>query len=112
ILSSVFVGQIIFYRFMRDLHFSIVNQVKKARISSFTSPDRIYEKLSSCILAEFKASPRGKPVKKIDSLTEDQKNILRSLRCEHLATRKYVKRFSSLELRRWRARSKPDETFH
>lgn len=35
--------------------------------------------------------PKGKPVKKINSLTEDQKDILRSLKCEHLATRKYVK---------------------
>jgi len=73
------------------LNISIVNQVKKAKASSFKSSDRIYEELSSCILAEFKASPKGKPVKKINSLTEEQKNILRSLKCEHLTTRKYVK---------------------
>jgi len=73
------------------LNISIVNQIKEAKISSFKSSTRIYEELSSCILAEFKASPKGKPVKKINSLTEDQKDILRSLKCEHLATRKYVK---------------------
>jgi len=73
------------------MNISIVNQVKEAKISSFKSSDRIYEELSSCILAEFKASPKGKPVKKINSLTEEQKSILRSLKCEHLTTRKYVK---------------------
>lgn len=73
------------------LNISVVNQVKEAKISSFRSSDRIHEELSSCILAEFKASPKGKPVKKTNSLTEDQKDILRSLKCEHLATRKYVK---------------------
>ncbi|GAI78449.1 unnamed protein product, partial [marine sediment metagenome] len=73
------------------MNISIVNQVKEAKISSFKSSSRIYEELSSCILAEFKASTTGKPVKKINSLTEEQKNILRSLKCEHFATRKYVK---------------------
>lgn len=73
------------------LNISIANQVKEAKISSFKSSSRIYEELSSCILAEFKASAKGKPVKKTNSLTDDQKDILRSLKCEHLATRKYVK---------------------
>jgi len=73
------------------MNISIVNEVKEAKISSFKSSDRIYEELSSCILAEFKASAKGKPVKKTNSLTNDQKDILRSLKCEHLATRKYVK---------------------
>jgi len=73
------------------MNISIVNQVKEAKISSFKSSDRIYEELSDCILAEFKASAKGKSVKKINSLTKDQKNILRSLKCEHLAIRKYIK---------------------
>lgn len=73
------------------LNISIVNEVKKAKISSFKSSDRIYEEISSCILVEFKASVKGKPVKKTNSLTNDQKDILRSLKCEHFATRKYVK---------------------
>jgi transposase len=75
------------------LNISIVNQVKEVSISSFKSSDHIYEELSDCILAEFKASPGGKPVKKINNLTVDQKNILRSLKCEYLATCKYVKNF-------------------
>ncbi len=73
------------------MNISIVNQVKEAKTPSFKSSARIYEELSSCILAEFKASAKGKPVKKINSLTDDQKDILRSLKCEHFATRKYVK---------------------
>jgi len=73
------------------MNISIVNQVKEVKISSFKSSDRIYEELSSCILAEFKASSKGKSVKKINSRTENQKNILRSLKCEHLATRRYIK---------------------
>jgi len=76
------------------MNISIVNQVKEAKISSFKSSDRIYEELSSCILAEFKASATGKPVKKINNLTMDQKNILRSLKCEHLTTRKYIKKLN------------------
>ncbi len=73
------------------MNISIVNQAKEARISSFKSSSRIYEESSSCILAEFKASAKGKPVKKINSLTEEQKNILTCLKCEHFTTRKYVK---------------------
>jgi len=73
------------------MNINIVNQVKEAKTSPFKSSDRIYEELSDCILAEFKASRKGKSVKKTNSLTENQKNILRSLKCEHLATRKYIK---------------------
>lgn len=73
------------------LNISIVNQVKEAGISPFKSSDCIYEELSECILAEFKASAKGKPAKKINDLTANQKDILRSLKCEHLATRRYVK---------------------
>jgi len=73
------------------LNISILNQIKEAKISPFKSSDRIYEELSSCIMAEFKASCKGKSVKKINDLTKDQKDILRSLKCEHLVTHKYVK---------------------
>ena len=73
------------------LNVSITQEVKEANLSSFKSSNRIYEELAGCILAEFESSSKGRPVKKINSLTENQKNILRSLNCEHLGTRSYVK---------------------
>jgi len=49
-------------------------------LSRYLDEFKSQTKFISCLL---KASPKGKPVKKINSLIEEQKNILRSLKCEH-----------------------------